>query len=118
MAAPLTPSFKTKMNIGSKMIFVRSPATVAYKGVFVSLNPRKTPCTAKDRRTAGEPNDLNVKYFSAGFSIGEPWSRKFGFFLVHFSSITMESLRVVGSRHLQVSHPSHEGELLHQKQGI
>ena len=28
MAAPLTPSRKAKINIGSKMIFVRSPATV------------------------------------------------------------------------------------------
>ena len=28
MAAPLTPSRKVKINIGSKMILVRSPATI------------------------------------------------------------------------------------------
>lgn len=44
---------------------------MAYNGVFVSLNPLKTPCMAKDRRTAGEPSDLNVKYFLAGVNIGE-----------------------------------------------
>lgn len=46
---------------------------VAYKGVFVSLKPRKTPCMAKERRTAGAPSDLNVKYFKAGGSTGEPF---------------------------------------------
>ena len=49
---------------------------VAYKGVFVSLKPRKTPCMAKERRTAGAPSDLNVKYFRAGGSIGEPFQIK------------------------------------------
>ncbi len=44
---------------------------MTYRGVFVSLNPRKIPCMAKDRRTAGAPSDLNFKYFSAGASIGE-----------------------------------------------
>lgn len=44
---------------------------VATRGVFVSLKPRKTPCIANERRTAGAPNDLTVKYLRAGFSIGE-----------------------------------------------
>ena len=41
------------------------------RGVVVSLNPRKTPCIANDRRTAGAPSDLNVKYCCAGVSIRE-----------------------------------------------
>jgi len=44
---------------------------VAYKGVAVSLKPRKTPCIAKERRTAGEPSALIVKYWRAGRYIGE-----------------------------------------------
>jgi len=44
---------------------------VAYKGVLVSLNPRKTLCIANERRTAGAPRDLNFKYCCAGCSIGE-----------------------------------------------
>jgi len=44
---------------------------MTYNGVFVSLNPLKIPCMAKERSTAGAPMDLNFKYFSAGFSIGE-----------------------------------------------
>lgn len=38
----------------------------------MSLNPRNTPCIANERRTAGAPRDLNVRYCCAGFSIGEP----------------------------------------------
>lgn len=34
---------------------------MTYKGVVVSLNPRKMPCMAKERSTAGAPNDLNLK---------------------------------------------------------
>lgn len=45
---------------------------MAYKGVVVSLKPLKTPCIAKERRTAGAPSDRSVKYFCAGASIGEP----------------------------------------------
>ncbi len=37
----------------------------------MSLNPLKTPCMARERRTAGAPRDLNVKYCWAGFIIGE-----------------------------------------------
>lgn len=44
---------------------------VAYKGVFVSLIPRKTPWIAIEIITAGAPNDLNVKYCCAGLNIGE-----------------------------------------------
>ena len=47
---------------------------MAYKGVFVSLNPRKMPCMANERRTAGAPSDLNVKYCCAGFSMGESYT--------------------------------------------
>lgn len=47
---------------------------MTYNGVVVSLNPRKIPCIAKERRTAGAPIDLYVKYFTAGFSIGEPYT--------------------------------------------
>lgn len=39
----------------------------------MSLKPRKTPCIANERRTAGAPSDLNVRYLSAGFSIGESY---------------------------------------------
>jgi hypothetical protein len=46
---------------------------ITYKGVVVSLNPRNIPCIANERRTAGAPNDLYIKYFIAGFSIGEPY---------------------------------------------
>ena len=49
---------------------------MAYKGVLVSLNPRKTPCMAKERRTAGAPRALNVKYLLAGVSIEEPYQTK------------------------------------------
>lgn len=44
---------------------------MTYNGVFVSLNPLKIPCMAKERSTAGAPIDLSFKYFFAGFSIGE-----------------------------------------------
>ena len=44
---------------------------MTYRGVFVSLNPRKIPCMAKDRRTAGAPSDRNFKYLSAGICMGE-----------------------------------------------
>lgn len=47
---------------------------MTYKGVVVSLNPRKIPCMANVRRTAGAPMDLTVKYFNAGLSIGESCS--------------------------------------------
>lgn len=40
----------------------------------MSLNPRNTPCIARERRTAGAPNDLIVRYFNAGGSIGDPCS--------------------------------------------
>lgn len=49
---------------------------VAYKGVFVSLNPLKTPCMARERRTAGAPRDLNVRYCWAGFSMGELYTNR------------------------------------------
>lgn len=47
---------------------------MAYNGVLVSLKPRKTPCMAKERRTAGAPSDLSVKYLFAGPSIGDPYN--------------------------------------------
>jgi len=31
---------------------------------------------ANERRTAGAPSDLSVKYFIAGVSIGESWRKK------------------------------------------
>lgn len=46
---------------------------VAYRGVLVSLKPRKTPCIAKERRTAGAPSALSVKYWVAGTYIGESY---------------------------------------------
>lgn len=39
----------------------------------MSLNPRKTPCMAKERRTAGAPSDLSVKYCCAGVIISESY---------------------------------------------
>jgi len=49
---------------------------ITYKGVVVSLNPRKIPCMAKERSTAGAPKDLNLKYLTAGFSIGESYTKR------------------------------------------
>jgi len=49
---------------------------ITYKGVVVSLNPRKIPCMAKERSTAGAPKDLNLKYLIAGFSIGEFYTKR------------------------------------------
>jgi len=40
----------------------------------VSLNPPKIPCMAKERSTAGAPKDLNLKYLTAGYSIGESYT--------------------------------------------
>nr|GMD65275.1 Os01g0919150 [Ipomoea batatas] len=54
-------------------MFVELPAAVAYKGVVVSFRPRKIPCIAKDRRTAGAPSALRVRYFRAGFNIGDSY---------------------------------------------
>ena len=71
MATPLTLTWKTNTNIKSKIMFVTSLATVVYRGVFVSFNPRKTPCMANDRRTAGAPSDLRVKYSYVEVSIRE-----------------------------------------------
>jgi len=31
---------------------------------------------AKERSTAGAPNDLNLKYLIAGFSIGESYTKE------------------------------------------
>ena len=44
---------------------------VAYRGVLVSLKPRKMPCIESDRSNAGEPNDRMVKYFCAGDKTAE-----------------------------------------------
>lgn len=46
---------------------------VAKSGALVSSQPQKTLCMAKERRIAGAPSDLNVKYFSAGAIIGDPY---------------------------------------------
>lgn len=68
---PLFSKKRTRRRRGNiKKKFI-SFLPVAYKGVFVSLSPRKTPCTAKDKRTAGAPRDLNVKYWHAGVNMGE-----------------------------------------------
>lgn len=66
--------FKSMNKNCCKYINEKGLSPVAYKGVFVSLNPLKTPCMARERRTAGEPSALNVKYFLAGVSMGEPCS--------------------------------------------
>lgn len=52
---------------------MKTSLPVAYNGVVVSLKPRKTPCMAKERRTAGAPSDLSVRYLWAGPSIGESY---------------------------------------------
>ena len=44
---------------------------MTYRGVFLSLNPRKIPCMAKERRIAGALSDRNFKYLSVGISMGE-----------------------------------------------
>lgn len=44
---------------------------ITNKGVVVSLKPRKIPCIAKARRTAGEPSALSFKNFCARISILE-----------------------------------------------
>jgi len=49
---------------------------MTYKGVVVSLNPLKIPCMAKERSTAGAPKALNLKYLTAGISIGESYKKR------------------------------------------
>lgn len=46
---------------------------IAYRGVLVSLNPRKAPCAASAITMAGEPKALKVRKFSAGIRIGESY---------------------------------------------
>jgi hypothetical protein len=67
---------------------------VAYKGVFVSLNPRNTPCMANERRTAGAPSDLNVKYWSAGVSIGESYKKNI-IVQCHYNGHTVIKIQVL-----------------------
>jgi len=43
----------------------------AYRGVFVSKNPRKVPCAANASTIAGAPKALNERNCSAGPRIGE-----------------------------------------------
>ena len=62
---------QTQPNNKGKFKLIINIVPMTYKGVVVSLNPRKMPCMAKVRRTAGAPNDLVTKYFTAGASIGE-----------------------------------------------
>lgn len=47
----------------------------------MSFNPRKTPCMAKDKRTAGAPRDLKVRYWLAGVIIGSSYSKERTFYL-------------------------------------
>ena len=50
---------------------------MTYRGVFLSLNPRKIPCMAKERRIAGALSDRNFKSLSVGISMGELyWERE------------------------------------------
>lgn len=44
---------------------------IPYKGVLVSLKPRKVPCAAKDKTIAGAPKALSEVNCSAGARIGE-----------------------------------------------
>jgi len=43
----------------------------AYRGVFVSLNPRNVPCAANAITIGRAPKALNVRKLSAGSRIGE-----------------------------------------------
>lgn len=47
---------------------------MAYRGVFVSLNPRKVPCAASAITMGGAPNALQERKFSAGTRIGESYN--------------------------------------------
>lgn len=47
---------------------------IAYKGVFVSINPRKAPCAASAITMGGAPKALKLRKFSAGTLIGESYS--------------------------------------------
>lgn len=49
---------------------------MAYKGVFVSLNPRNVPCAASAITIGGAPNALRERNCSAGIRIGESYSNK------------------------------------------
>ena len=53
-----------------KMIKI-SNLPVAYRGVLVSLKPRKMPCIERDKSNAGAPNARMVKYFCAGDKTAE-----------------------------------------------
>ena len=47
---------------------------MAYRGVFVSVNPRNVPCTANAITIAGAPKALIVRKCSAGSRMGESYS--------------------------------------------
>ena len=66
---------------------------VAYRGVLVSLKPRKIPCIANETRTEGAPNDLKVKYLKAGGSIGESWLTKLYAVISQVISYTKRTLK-------------------------
>lgn len=114
-------SFHVCMLLHNTCYETRLPMT--YRGVFVSLNPRKIPCMAKDRSTAGAPSDLNFKYFSAGFSIGELYRtkkerRKNKIQLVinlYPCIFKKEKVPKKCGRHLQISHPSRPREVWPQR---
>lgn len=46
---------------------------MAYKGVFVSIKPRKAPCAASAITMGGAPKALDARKFSAGTRIGESY---------------------------------------------
>jgi hypothetical protein len=49
---------------------------MAYKGVFVSINPRNVPCAASAITMGGAPKALKVRNCSAGTRIGESCDMK------------------------------------------
>lgn len=100
MAAPVTPNPHTYINTGKKNTAAKFPspadkqnhlvglnfkqhlpANTIQQGkknlpkhnieVLVSLKPRRIPITARDRTTAGAPNDLSLRKCCAGARIGE-----------------------------------------------
>lgn len=48
---------------------------IAYRGVFVSINPRNEPCAASAITIGGAPKALKVRNCWAGSHIGESYTQ-------------------------------------------
>src|SRR3989338_5362505 len=58
MAAPLTPSPKVKINIGSKITLITAETNMAFIDVFMSPIPRKIPLETTIKKIDIEPKKI------------------------------------------------------------